>query len=528
MDASLAARNILEAGKGAELSAGLAAIAEATAPDGAPKYAPRVCRELARIVACRNYAKSVLQLCHLVNAADACARRNESYERLLLGVAQATPRHFRDHLAAMLARNGWRRPGFSLEPAGIVIAYDDGEFRLSFSRMPLLAALLEFIVGMDGYAAIDDVFAEMLGQPSRGAVAGAAANAISRRIYAFLSDNLPSAQNMAKFNRILEFLSARADGGEVDIGDAAILEFWLDSSGGAPGEEGGFRTYRAVLDAFIAFARSLETAADRWGASHAAPIGGDADSGEIDPESLQGMLDAPGQWQSPLPLLEDEPAARVKFLTGREKDALRLLMEMGPLARSLPLSLLRAECFGPAQARLTQAMRRNAATAELLSLIALDDLTDYRGLAERLDKLGGRVNKTMLASLHVLLRERAVSEGGNVAALPGHDPASLFQAIVDGPEPAALPAADEIRDEAARAFGAIARQGFAEDDLEEPAVADAFRAGAGILQAVAAETEAFLDRMARLDRDNPDLSARFGQDRDTFATQYKRLYGVSS
>jgi hypothetical protein len=526
MDARQAAQNILEAGKSGDLSAGPAAIAEATAPGGGPKYPPRICRHLARIIVCRNYAKPVLQLCHLVNAADACARRNESYERLLLGVPQATPRHFRDQLSGLLAAGGWRRPGFSLEAGGIATAYDDAAFLVSFSRMPLLAALLEFVVGMEGYAAIDDIFSGMLGKPSGRAV-GDAANAISRRIYAYLSDNLPSAQNMAKFNRIVEFLAARSGEEEVEIEDPAILEFWLEESGDETGHESGFRTYRAVLEAFVAFARSLELAADRRGASQAAPVGGDAEAGEIDPEDLYGLLDAPGQWRSPLPLLDEDPAARVKFLTKREKDGLWLLMEMGPLARSLPLSLLRAETFGPAQARLTQAMRRCAPPDEVGSMTELDELADYRAFSQGLGKIRRQVNRVMLASLHVLLRERAVSGGGNVAVLPGQGPDDLFRTIADGPEPPPLPADADVAEEAARAFRAVSRRGFSEEEIEEESALEGFCVGAGILQAIAQETDSILERLARLDSGNPDLADGFSRDRRLFSNQFKRLYGVS-
>ncbi|MCK5276225.1 MAG: hypothetical protein KAR37_16340 [Alphaproteobacteria bacterium] len=529
MDVRQTAQRILEAGKSAELSASLLAIAEMTVPGGELKYPPRTCRELARIVVCRNYAKSVLQLCHLINAADACARRNESYERLMIGVPLATPRNFRDHLSVMLSGQGWRRPGFTVEPAGIAIAYGGGAgFRVSFSRMPLLAALLEFVIGMQGYAATDDIFAEMLAGSANEVAIGEAANALSRRIYAYLSDHLPTVQNMGKFNRILEFLGERSEGGEVEIGDPAILDFWLKQPSAAPSDEGGLRTFRGVLDAFIAFIRSLELAADRQGALNAAPIGGDAESGEIDPDSLAGLMDAPGQWRSPLPLLEDDPAARVKFLTSREKEALRLLMKMGPMARSLPMSLLRAEIFGPAQSRLTQALRRRATSNELRTLLRLDDIADYGAQSEQMRKLQRRIGKAMLASLHVLLRDRDIAASGNIGTLRAEDPAALFETISQDPAPPPLAGAERVMDEAARAFRDISRKGFSDEAIEEPPVMEAFRCGAGVMQAISRETEGFLDTISRLDGDSPDLAGWFHRDREKFRNQFKRLYGVRS
>jgi hypothetical protein len=529
MDARQAAQHILEAGKSEELSASLQAIAEMSAPGGELKYPPRVCRELGRIIVCRNYTKSILQLCHLVNAADACARRNESYERFILGISVATPRHFRDHLSGLLADRDWRRPGFAVEPSGIAIAYRDGGlFTISFSRMPLLAALLEFIIGMDGYSATDDIFAEMLALSSGEAAIGEAANALSRRLYACLSSNLPTVQNMTKFNRILEFLGKRAEGGEVEIGDPAILDFWLEQSGAFPSDEGGFRTFRTALDAFVAFVRSLDLASDRQRARNALPIGADADKGEIDPDNLSGLMETPGRWQSPLPLLDDDPTARVKFLTGREKDALRLLMEMGPLARSLPMSLLRAEIFGPAQSRLTQALRRRAGDSELRGLLGLDDVGDYAAHGERLLKLQRRIGMVMKASLHVLLRDRNIAKGDNIAALHADDHTALFDAIAEDSQPPPLTGTEQVFDEAAKAFRDIARKGFSDPEIEELPVIEAFRYGAGITQAIAREMEGFLDTISRLDDGRPDLAGWFHLDRETFRRQFERLYGVPS
>jgi hypothetical protein len=368
----------------------------------------------------------------------------------------------------------------------------------------------------------------MLAQSNGEAAIGEAANAMSRRLYAWLSDNLPTVQNMAKFNRILEFLREQADGGEVEIGDRTILEFWLKQCGASPADEGWFRTFRTALDAFIAFTRSLDLASDRQGARNALPVGTDADKGEVDPDSLSGLMEAPGQWQSPLPLLDDEPTARVKFLTGREKDALRLLLEMGPLARSLPMSLLRAEVFGPAQARLTQALRRQADDSELRGLLGLDDVGDYAAHGERMRKLQRRIGTVMMASLHVLLRDQNIAESGNIATLCADDPAALFETIAEDPAPPPLPGAERVMGEAIRAFRDISRKGFSDQEIEDPSVVEAFNYGAGIMQAISRETECFLDTISHLDSGSPDLTGWFHRDRETFRNQFERLYGVQS
>lgn len=112
MDAREATGRVLEAGKSAELNAAFRNVAEVTTPLGDLKYPPRVCRDLAQVIVCRNYAKPVLQLCHLVNAADACGRGRESYERFFFGGLHPIPRNFMTATEDALAGCGWRRAGF--------------------------------------------------------------------------------------------------------------------------------------------------------------------------------------------------------------------------------------------------------------------------------------------------------------------------------------------------------------------------------------------------------------------------------
>ena len=42
---------------------------------GVPKFSPKVCREVAKVICCRTYATAVLELCHLIPVADQWGRR---------------------------------------------------------------------------------------------------------------------------------------------------------------------------------------------------------------------------------------------------------------------------------------------------------------------------------------------------------------------------------------------------------------------------------------------------------------------
>ena len=133
-----AASLVLEAGQSGDLRAELQSVSEATTPDGAPRYAVKVCRTLNRLIVCRAYAVSALQLCHLVNIADSCAPRRGAYEHLLMGPERATGSGFRGWITSAVTGRGWRRAGCDISGEGVVIQYSDAVFNVGFARMPLL------------------------------------------------------------------------------------------------------------------------------------------------------------------------------------------------------------------------------------------------------------------------------------------------------------------------------------------------------------------------------------------------------
>ena len=53
---------------------------------------------------------------------------------------------------------------------------------------------------------------------------------------------------------------------------------------------------------------------------------------------------------------------------------------------------------------------------------------------------------------------------------------------------------------------------------------EAFRRGAGLLQAIHREIEGLLEILSRLNGGDPNLAGRFDRDCVTFGNQFKRLY----
>ncbi|NQV78936.1 MAG: hypothetical protein HQ495_00185 [Alphaproteobacteria bacterium] len=494
MDGQEATRRLIEGGIGDTLAAAFAALAEATAVDGDLRFAPTVPRRVARAIACRSYATSLLQLCHFVNLADAAGQGRERYESLLFGLDRVSASAARGHLHHAINAHGWRRPGFEMTAEGVAITYRDGIFNVPYARMPYLIAVAELLIGVDDYAEIDGVFTVMLADAQDQRAIKDAANALARRLYRVLADQLPSAQSQDKYRRIVDHVSSGGGNGKVVIDDESVLGFWQAVSG--DGEGGSdFRSYRTVLAAFVSFVDSVRGVETKGAMTRALRLGTDWEAGEVDPDALEAVVETVDAWRSPLDVLAEAPADRVKFFNKKESEFLRDLMAFGPTALDLPLSVLRADTFGATQGRITQALRR-AGDDDLPALCACEMTERY---AERIAGYQAGVaqqERIMFAVLHVLRRHADTAD---------EDGAAENETVVD---------------RAALAFRQISREGFREQDLKDPDVVEAYRVAAPALADAKDHVVRFLTRF-----DDDDLDSRFTADRPTFAAQFNLLYG---
>lgn len=520
-----AASLILEAGQSGDLRAALQAVSEATTPDGAPRYSVKVCRTLNRLVVCRAYAVSALQLCHLVNIAEACALRRGAYEHLLMGSERATGAGFRGWITSAVTSRGWRRAGCDISREGVVVQYGDAVFNVGFARMPLLAAMFEFLCGTVGYASLDEEFCKMLQSPASDEAVRRTANGIERLLYAYLRENLPSVQMQGKFQILLDFAKFDTTAPELVVDDTIILEFWRQKS--LDEEAGNFRLFRSAFDAYMAFLLALEVATDREAVGRARSVGADREADEIDVAALLENADSMDAWTSPLLVLQDASTESVKFLSKAEMSVLDRLMQHGPRSHRFPWSLARAEVFGDAQARLTQAVRRKVDEMELDTLINCEDAEFYQEWRDRLAKLAIHVNNTLRASLHVVIGSDELGGEDEPTDLrvghPNRMAAQVDDVTENLPEHGRL---EEAREDSRRAFKRIARRGFEDDALHDPGRAIEFEAGAGALAAIYDQIHSFLSVLDRVGNDGTDLASQFAYDREVFSEQFSLIYGA--
>ncbi len=516
-------QRILSAGMSADLINAFAYVSQATTPDGDLKFQKAVCHALARAIVCRAYANPIYQLCHLVNLADACGRGNERFEWLFFGGSRMNARHFRNTLGDAVQTHGWRRPGFSFSDNGVVIAYADGVFNVAYTRMPLLAAMFEFLVSAVPYSTVDDTFAEMFADASTQTAISQAANTLQRHLYAFLSDHLSSAQEQDKFSAIIEFLESQGDDDTIEIDDEAVLAFWRQASAEANGS-GDFRGFRTVFEGFVDFMRCLDVAETRLAIDHADPIGFDAESGEIDVEAVEPLLAESGDWHSPLGMLDTGPASRIKLLNLTELGYVSQLCDCGPLSARLPISLMRSECFGAAHARITQGLRRKLAGDQFKDLLDCETIETYDDRKQGYGAVRGHIERVLKAAAYVTMRDRLVDTGANVVALHQNTPGELMDEAIDDDMEVSEQEFGKALDDAKRVFTKISRRGFEDEALDDPEIVEGFALGAGALMAVDALIASFAGRLDDLDRDT-GLEGQFAADKDIFREQFAELYG---
>ena len=499
MDAQDVKRHAFEAGLGDALVAAFRNVAEATTAGGDLMFPRGVSRDLAKAVACRNYAMLVLQLCHLVNIAD--AGDEAGWEALFFSGNRASSSAFRGMIAERLETADWRRAGFEVSAEGVVIRYGEDRFNVPFARMPILSALMYFLLETVGYAGAQAAFSRMLKDTTHQQAVSDAANQLSRDLYNYLGDHLSAAQEQGKFEQIASFLKAQNGDAGAEIDDSAILSFWLGQTESR--DETDFKQYRSALRAFVAFVKAIERGKSKSAVDRTAPIGPDRDRGEIPPDILTAAMEMEGEWQSPLPRLDIEPASHIRFLNNRERNDVSLLMDWGPLAMAWPLSLLRYETFGFTQSRLTQAIRSGAKGARIDEIASCDETENFSRRFERIGELGAHASQTLKASAWILHQ-----------AAHGEDADRDAETVIDAPMLVAR-----------RAFKKLNRQGFSEDASANPDLVAGHNAGLDVMLAVRDKLFTWHDMAREFDSRLPGFAGQFKADKKYFQDGFHRLYG---
>lgn len=475
-----------------------------------PKFSETVIRRLAATVLDgRAHEPLVFQLCHLARAAAFAAPagvRGPGWLPFFCASGAGRSGWAAARLSAGLPAAEPGEPAVAAAADRVVLRYAGraAPVTLSWRRMPLLAAFMEFLLNVLEFPEIERLLAPA-SEPELGWRAlQDMANALSRAVYAWLRAHTRPVQESRDFEAIAAFLTARGGAGDFsaeDIDDDAVLGFWL----AGPGEPASaFRTYRKTFRAFLLFAEALREAG--WRAGIEAPGSLGAEPGEpardpADPASpgLAHMRGPPpaAVWDwadggdgdgSPLDALA---GTGIKFLLAGEAKRLGPVEAHGPLLARLALSVLRDARFGHAQGRISQALRTGDAGAPPVSGAARIGYDDERAAFEA---LLAHLEDLAAAAYYVLTGAEA------------------------GGRPVDLAAAARGRE----ALKGLRRQGF--DGLRDGAP-EAVAAMRGAAPAIVALRDRLAPLCARL-RDGAPWNARQEEDDTVFEARFAQLYGM--
>ncbi|MDH3242218.1 MAG: hypothetical protein OEO83_16315 [Alphaproteobacteria bacterium] len=538
---------LAQAEMGGELAELLDSLAEATVR-GAPKYAPRLHRTLVRAIVCRAYSGLIYELVHLMAAAHG-VNRARGYEQMFWDQGPATAARFRAAFERALA-HAPDAANVAATGNGIQAVYGDGSFAVAFSRMPLLAAMLDFLVSALGYREVDEAVRSAVKPPASQAALKRAANRITRALYAFLKPRLPAAQAQRKYRALMSFLSDRAGDAPVGkdaIDDDAVFEFWRDHGTDAQGD---WKTYRTAVKAFLHLRDALGAAADREAMAGALPLD-PARDGEAEASDLVlAACAAVDRRAEAIDCLRAPPAAAVKFLTKREAEGIALILGAGPHARALRLSVLRAAIFGAMQASISQTLRQGKQGVAAVNDACARGGDSYETHFAALAGLRDHLERVLAAAYHVLAQAR---DGQAISILLALDPGLDLRPLaanLAGPQPAGLnvvaigaeaaarelfahaadgapdcPDLERFASRAAAAHRGLSRKGFGANEAGDPEIIAGFSAGAPALLQIRDCLGRFIAAIEALMPLARDRERRMLADRILFLNQFRILYG---
>jgi len=532
-----------------ELASALAAVVEASG-DAGQRYDARVRRALVQTVAARAYGRPLLELAFLIGAADRIAGRG-GYIGFLWGVRTASTSAYKA-ISLSSTRAGRTGTDVSAGPGELIVRTVSPEYRISYGRIPYLAALLDFCVTALGFEAVDGEIAGFLAGSRGRKQAKALANALSRKLYDFLKQHLPSQQYERKFGIICGFLAERTgrSPSAESVDDRTVLGFW-EQCCAQQSDGGDFRGFRTVAMDCFRLRAALKEAAVRREVERAAPIGPSREQGEIDPAQVLEALEVVDNGRAAiLAELASPPAVRLKSINKREAARLELVLEAGSAASALPLTILRAEVFGAHQARIIQALRRRNGdgSRELVEeLIGAAPEETYLAAVKTYRAIADHLRKARKALMYILFQNRrpealtiaialfpemapALRSGisdqgrfeGNVVPLrPEQAVGGLIERALSG-DPETDPEAGLFR-VARIAFAKLNRRGFEESRVLEREILEAAEASEPLLHECGAGLQDLLKALCRhFDLISPDKV--FAEDCRRFGAALAALY----
>ena len=524
-------RTLARGGADGEALADFRCLADATSASGGPRYRNKAHLSwLSAVIAgehmsAQNRDEPLYALCHLVLMIDAAWPGAEGRWMALLAADQPSLQQFRAWFDENTVDAGWKKPGFAVTPKGVSGTAGDAPWHIYFGRMVSLAALFEFLIGMEAgahHAEIESTFEALCAGDSGEAEIRGASNALAKILRSYRRRHFSRAVHEERFNTLYRFLSDRSPDGRIVIDDQAIFVFWLESTGDA------FVSYAGAAEAMIKLYRLFAASEIGVAIDDAAPFGAERDEWDASEDALGDMPGGP--WRSPFEVIDAPPASAIKFFKKEgERKPLANVAAFGPEVEALPLTVLRLDSFGAVQSAISNDLRLSRGT--LAARLSCEGAHSYQTLYDTLRGLKPHLEALQKATLWAIYshgrvdghsgrdgRTATAAGADNVIAFPGNAAPQL--AVPDEDVPSEQHA--QILSDAERAFKAMTRKGFDAVSLRDDEHVAGFYVGAGAVLQIADVLERYLRTLTRYQQHLDDM---FERDRALFAQRFEILYG---
>jgi hypothetical protein len=427
-------------------------------------------------------------------------------------------------------------------------------FSLDFVQMPKLVALLDIVHNMLGYPEVKVLLAGATdGSPQ---LAEHVAGGVEAAVLAWLAPRLQSLHHQRSCAAMRDYLMAVDRHAAHMIEDRVILAFWKDK-GSQPEGPDGFRLFASAARHMLAYrhwlaaaaaaialeqAGGLEATDGRAGAAAQQP--GDDDWHN---QLVSGFSDQiVEEWSSPLKELFSGPAAKVKWLTGTDREFLADVFEDakteatasgGRLFESrrpdgtFAATILRTVHFGGLQNQWKKGTVPASAQADGNGYAGV--VARYADIAANLENVAASAALALLqagrpAGLALmldlapdeakafLLPDGPAEPGDNVTRLPSaSDPAATARLVSQALQPRTSKLGARLRAAASK----VARAGLREQDRSDPEFVEALAAGAAAVLALRSDVVKLVSQFGASRSDEC-----FASDRAIFLERFAAMY----
>ncbi len=546
----------LEGNKSTALKNMLDAVTDQTSPvyddtgksDFMPTYDENTRFNLTKIIGCRAYSIELRNLCHVLLSIAVCGRGIRSLQTIIWGpsVRPVTTNKLL-YVLTKLSSMSPSTPKVIVKNRTLIVRYGDGFQTVAIKDMPLMWAFMDFLIEALGWQPFLELYERFEEEPATMALVGEVRNGLERELYRFLDDHLPKKDTQSALGSVTKFLETKRgkDFTIDDVTDDDIFDFWKTWSLASDGRTKNFKKFSTVFEAFGRYFAAYEVGVDMTKVGNARSIGYDNKSGEINPELIEKGWQYVHDLNDTASQLAEHPVNEIQFLNKEELTTVSMVVRLWPLVSRLPLSKLRLDVFGAAQANIVQWNRTNKntrMTRELLESLVKETYSSRALTCSDIVDLGCR---TQLAGFYVLAKSRdmaAIDLAGNLGSRIDDDVLISVLGLVEDEPPTGLNAnrggtkeplimkeerekVHKLLNQAENAFAGLHRKGFSKEPEPGSTLVEGFRVGTEIIAALMGAFETFARMVKKIATGIPGGDELFLIDKQQFCDHLIQLYG---